>query len=503
MNPREEIRFDGWTLHTATGEITRGPVRIRLQVQPQQVLEALLARPGELVTREQLIGRLWPRGIVNFDLSLNNAVRRLRAALGDNAEAPRYIETIPRRGYRFIGRVELPPGAVRDAVGVPAPAVAPGQSWRAVAAVLLLCMASVGAGSLGKVDTRQATTDRPVPRVDGGSSERLVRAEYLLHRRMPGDIERARLHLLAALAVDPDLARAWAALASAYWLDTVEGSLSPGHGLPKVREAAERALALDPDLAEAHLRLASYWCRSGDSRKGREHLAAAVAREPDHPLALGMSAGSAAMNGQFERAIELQRRAVEAEPLSLVHRGNLVAWLVMANRLDEAEAEIRRIRELHAESPGLASLLAGILVLQGRYDEALELAGVTPDEKERRFSEAIAHHGRGNHAAADAAMTALIEASDGATPGLLVAEAYAYRGNTDAAFAWLQSLPSEVLDDPSVQYSPFLRPLRADPRWHTWLKVAGRPAVVANDSSAGGLHGPAEIRDYFSLGFSA
>jgi DNA-binding winged helix-turn-helix (wHTH) protein len=106
MNARDPIRFDGWTLHSTTGELVRGSVRIRLQEQPQLVLEELLAHRGELVTREQLIARLWPRGIVNFDLSLNSAVRRLRVALEDNAESPRYIETIPRRGYRYIGPVE-------------------------------------------------------------------------------------------------------------------------------------------------------------------------------------------------------------------------------------------------------------------------------------------------------------------------------------------------------------------------------------------------------------
>ena len=106
MEPRNEIRFDGWILLRQSGELLKGGVRVRLQVQPQQVLEALLERPGELVTREELIARLWPKGVVEFDAALNSVVRRLRTVLGDHAEAPRYIETIPRRGYRFIGTVE-------------------------------------------------------------------------------------------------------------------------------------------------------------------------------------------------------------------------------------------------------------------------------------------------------------------------------------------------------------------------------------------------------------
>ena len=465
MNPREEIHFDGWTLHTATGELAKGASRIRLQVQPQQILEELLARPGQLVTREHLVAQLWPRGIVNFDLSLNNAVHRLRAALGDHAETPRYIETIPRRGYRFIGSVDAP--RVHSTVS--------SARWRLAAASLLLIVASVAVGALSQGYSRQSGSGPPVARVDGEARQHVVLAEYFLHRRMPGDFARARRSLENALAIDPDFARAWAGLASAYWLDAVEGQMSPAQGLPKVRDAAEQALVLDPRLAEAHLRLANYWWRAGDSRKARKYLAEAVTLEPDNALGLSMSAGIAACNGQLDGAIELQRRAVASGPLSLVNRGNLIAYLLMADRLDEARVEMLRLRELNAEAPGINALYMRTLVLEGRFDEALDLAATLPDEAERRFSEAIAQHRLGNRAAADDAMRALVEAPPGETPLLLVAEAHAYRGEFDAAFTWLQSLPREHYDDPSVRHSPFLRPLHADPRWSEWLESAGRP----------------------------
>jgi DNA-binding winged helix-turn-helix (wHTH) protein/TolB-like protein/Tfp pilus assembly protein PilF len=106
MPEGQTVHFDGWTLHKATGELARDGRRIRLQDQPLQVLDALLTHPGELVTREQLIARLWPRAVVDFDTGLNSAVRKLRVALGDVAETPRYIETVPRKGYRFIGAID-------------------------------------------------------------------------------------------------------------------------------------------------------------------------------------------------------------------------------------------------------------------------------------------------------------------------------------------------------------------------------------------------------------
>ena len=100
------FHFDGWTLDLQSGELERGSSRVRLPEHPLQVLAALLESPGEVVTREQLISRLWPERVVDFDAGLNSAVRKLRVALGDTADTPVYIETLPRRGYRFITAVQ-------------------------------------------------------------------------------------------------------------------------------------------------------------------------------------------------------------------------------------------------------------------------------------------------------------------------------------------------------------------------------------------------------------
>src|SRR3954471_2372521 len=88
-------------------ELRKGGVRVRLQDQPFEILVMMLDRPGQVVTREELRQRLWPAGtFVDFEHSLNAAVKRLRAALGDDADNPRFVETLHRRGYRFIAAVE-------------------------------------------------------------------------------------------------------------------------------------------------------------------------------------------------------------------------------------------------------------------------------------------------------------------------------------------------------------------------------------------------------------
>jgi len=102
------IRFEGHELDVRTRELRRNGTKIDLQEQPFLILTTLLERPGELITRDHLKKKLWPEDtFVDFDRSLNKAVNRLREALGDSSESPQIIETLPRRGYRFIGKVDL------------------------------------------------------------------------------------------------------------------------------------------------------------------------------------------------------------------------------------------------------------------------------------------------------------------------------------------------------------------------------------------------------------
>src|SRR5580693_5447203 len=104
---RTVFRFASYELDLQTGVLRKDGIRIRCQEQPLQVLAALAERPGELVTREELRQRVWPKDtFVDFDHALNTAIKKIRAALNDDADAPRYIETVPRRGYRLMAPVE-------------------------------------------------------------------------------------------------------------------------------------------------------------------------------------------------------------------------------------------------------------------------------------------------------------------------------------------------------------------------------------------------------------
>jgi DNA-binding winged helix-turn-helix (wHTH) protein/tetratricopeptide (TPR) repeat protein len=488
-----DIRFDGWTLHRSSGELLRGEVRVRLASQPLAILEALLARPGEIVTREELIARLWPTGVVDFDTALNSGMRRLRTALGDHAGVPRYIETIPKRGYRFIGSLD----AMDPVAPLPSPVVppeppaqtAPARHWgrRTAAAAFALgfgALCVVVAGPLLRAfEAVRLADSAQVPATVQASPEareRYVRARHLLQRRGPDDVARALRHFEAAVAIDTRFAEAWAGLASACWLETVEGRVAASEGLPRVRAAAERALSLDPRLAEAHLRLSNYW-----SRSGRRDLAEAAFRrgrdaDPNHPLALAFEASAAVGEGRLDEAIELQRRSLAAEPLSVPLRMNLAVWLYMAGRYGEAGAELQRLREIQPAVANPDGMLSRVFVLERRFDSAIAVAAEATDEADRLQALALAYAGLGRRADSEAVLRKLLDSPQPPDP-ILIAEVYAYRGERDRAFEWLHL----AIDDHSVRrcaesscwpielagQSPFLMSLHADPRWAVWTQA--------------------------------
>ena len=150
LQNRVVIIFGPYEFSPYSGELRKEGMRVRLEGQPLTILEVLLDRPGELVSRDELLKKLWPGDtFVDFEHSLNAAVKRLRAALNDPADQPHYIETLARRGYRFIAPVHM----ADDQIGIAASAVTPalgvahpplavgGRRWWLIAAVV--CVVAV------------------------------------------------------------------------------------------------------------------------------------------------------------------------------------------------------------------------------------------------------------------------------------------------------------------------------------------------------------------------
>jgi DNA-binding winged helix-turn-helix (wHTH) protein len=143
------IRFDIFDVDLRAGELYKAGRKIKLQVLPFQVLALLLEHPGEIVRREELQKRLWSADtFVDFDHSLNTAIKKLRQALGDDNKKPRFVETLPKRGYRFIGTVE-------QAMRLSTPAKTPAAASR-VGRVAKLCADGQFSFTLVSVDEETA-----------------------------------------------------------------------------------------------------------------------------------------------------------------------------------------------------------------------------------------------------------------------------------------------------------------------------------------------------------
>ncbi len=107
--PEDHLQFEDFVLNRGAYELRRGGVVVPLQRIPMELLCLLVERPGELVTREEILDRVWGKGVfVDSETSINTAVRKLRRALSDNPEVPRFVATVPTRGYRFVAEIRAP-----------------------------------------------------------------------------------------------------------------------------------------------------------------------------------------------------------------------------------------------------------------------------------------------------------------------------------------------------------------------------------------------------------
>jgi TolB-like protein/DNA-binding winged helix-turn-helix (wHTH) protein/Flp pilus assembly protein TadD len=303
--------------------------------------------------------------------------------------------------------------------------------------------------------------------------EHLLRGRFLFQRRAPGDMERAREHFEAAVALDPEDGAAWAALSGWLTVEISEGRLDVAEALPRALEAAQRAVALSPGLPEAHLRAARAYSFAGDDERAWRHIRIAEALNPEDPLLLGFKAGAALARDDLAGALALQEQVVARDPLSVVTRNNYAYMLQAAGRLAEARAQLQAVVEISPGRQDLNVALARLLVLEGRHEEAVTSLADALRGGEADVVRAVALHALGRMQEAQAALSRL-ETDASADAAVHLAEFHAQLGDAEAAWRWLDEarrrMQAEMRDNgwrwrQRVRSSSFLRPLESDPRW--------------------------------------
>jgi serine/threonine protein kinase/tetratricopeptide (TPR) repeat protein len=324
-------------------------------------------------------------------------------------------------------------------------------------------------------ETRAEVAAAAVGRGRNPEAHRLfLQGRYLYTRIANADLLAGIEMLKRAVALDPDHALAWATLGQAYPWAAGTGLMPPDEGMNLGRKAAERALAIEPNLAEAHtaLGLVRHWYEF-DWAGAEASFARALELAPGSADALQAAGMLEYCLGRYDRALELMRRSIDADPLSMLGPTYAANILFSAGRLVEAEAEIRTLLA-RSTSPGRGrGRLALVLAAQGRTEEARVEAEAQSEGMWKLWSLAIVDWMLGRKDEADEAL-AQLERKHGDTGAYQVAEVRAVRREFDAAFEWLdRAFQTRDAGIARAKTSTYLNPLHGDPRWTAFMRKIG------------------------------
>jgi DNA-binding winged helix-turn-helix (wHTH) protein/tetratricopeptide (TPR) repeat protein len=379
----------------ASGELGRDGKTWRLPQQPLRMLVELLEHAGEVVTRDRMVAVLWPKGIVDFDNSLNAVVRKLRIVLADDAETPRYIETLPRIGYRFVGKIEAGQQPLAPAAGKASKS--PRSVWVWAVPAMLIALTGIVFWVFTQPQSAISPPALEVLIVSNGDTApqappRRTTNERAYDLYLQGIFNRSRRDInggpLAmanfeeALKLDPYYADAWAGLAETVsgMALTMKTPLVPTY--ERAKTAALRAIELDANLGHGHAALATIYLHFyRDFARAQAELDLAGKLDPAYGRVWHTLALMRAFQGRMPEAFEAMGRARQLEPMTLLYSTNYGLLLYESRRYDEAIAQTQLLLSSQPRLDQARTVLIRSLVAKGDIEGALAQLPLRIDER--------------------------------------------------------------------------------------------------------------------------
>jgi TolB-like protein/Tfp pilus assembly protein PilF len=380
------VRFGVFEVDLEAGELRKQGQKIKLQNQPFQLLQMLLEHPGEIVSREALRQRIWPVDtFVDFDQGLSNAVKRLRESLCDSVESPRFVETIPGRGYRFIASVGTPPGQIKSLAVLPLEDLShhPEEEYFAdgLTEALITNLAKISA--LHVVSRTSAMQYKGVRK-----SLREVARDLGADGIVEGTVLRSgeRVRISAQLVNASTDTHIWAESYDRDLRDIlalqseVAGTIAREIQVtltPQEKAQLRQTRTVDPEAYEAFLKGRYYWNKRTPAavKKGMEYFQRAIEKDPTYASAYVSLADSAAVTGfwgfvspeeGFGKAASIAKKALEFEDTAEAHAAR--GWALLHYEFDfpACEREFQHSIELNPGYANGAQWYAMYLTLMGR-----------------------------------------------------------------------------------------------------------------------------------------
>jgi DNA-binding winged helix-turn-helix (wHTH) protein/Tfp pilus assembly protein PilF len=497
------VRFGVYEADVCEDELRKNGVRVKIQDLPFRTLKLLLSRPNQIVTREEFRKELWPQDVfVDFDRGISSAIKHLRDALHDSAENPIFIETVDRRGYRWIAPVSLPEPLSAEtskanekqeaSAAVPLPSKR--SSWRTLIYTfpVLVLVFAVWIFRPGYRNAKAGIKSIPAPAstlhhaANREAEDYYLKGRFYWNQRTPESLNQAVDSFTQAIVHDPGYSDAYVGLADCYNLLREYTMMPASEAYPRALAAARKAVELDDRSSAAHASLAfvsffGMW----DSGTADEEFRRAIDLDPNNPNAHHWYATYLSQVRRFDESLDQIDRAQALDPNSasiLADKGRLL-WI--AGRPQEA---LRLLRQLEQANP---DALSPHRYLKFSYIEMGESAAYLSEMKKEAYLlhdaslsaiEAAAEKGFNAHGLAGMLASQLEQQKKAYSQGKLspfyLAETYSRLGNKEAAMKYVEACYDRHADETlNIAVDPAFNNLHPVPAFQQLLAKIGLPPV--------------------------